>query len=61
MDRLSESTTVSKGSPDRTRTCDKVVNSHLLYQLSYRGLGWRIDHSPNAEIYWTAPTLAREE
>ena len=26
-------------SPDRTRTCDKVVNSHLLYQLSYRGLG----------------------
>ena len=48
-------------SPDRTRTCDKVVNSHLLYQLSYRGLGWRIDDSPNAEIYWTAPTLAREE
>ncbi len=26
------------GSPGRTRTADKVVNSHLLYQLSYRGL-----------------------
>jgi hypothetical protein len=25
------------GSPGRTRTSDKVVNSHLLYQLSYRG------------------------
>ena len=23
------------GSPDRTRTSDPVVNSHLLYQLSY--------------------------
>jgi hypothetical protein len=25
------------GSPGRTRTCDKSVNSRLLYQLSYRG------------------------
>ncbi len=25
------------GSAGRTRTCDPVVNSHLLYQLSYRG------------------------
>ncbi len=25
------------GSPGRTRTSDRVVNSHLLYQLSYRG------------------------
>ena len=25
------------GSPGRTRTADRVVNSHLLYQLSYRG------------------------
>ena len=25
------------GSPGRTRTSDTVVNSHLLYQLSYRG------------------------
>lgn|GEM_PF-3202303 len=25
------------GSPGRTRTADPVVNSHLLYQLSYRG------------------------
>ena len=33
------------GSPGQTRTADKVVNSHLLYQLSYRGTGantnWR--------------------
>jgi hypothetical protein len=27
-----------RGSPGRTRTADKVVNSHPLYQLSYRGL-----------------------
>ncbi len=27
------------GSPGRTRTSDKVVNSHLLYRLSYRGIG----------------------
>jgi hypothetical protein len=25
------------GSPGRTRTSDKAVNSRLLYQLSYRG------------------------
>ena len=30
-------TPFSIGSADRTRTCDPVVNSHLLYQLSYRG------------------------
>ena len=27
----------SNGSPGRTRTADQVVNSHPLYQLSYRG------------------------
>src|SRR3546814_12774132 len=27
------------GSAGRTRTCDMVVNSHPLYQLSYRGSG----------------------
>jgi hypothetical protein len=27
------------GSPGKTRTCDKSVNSRLLYQLSYRGTG----------------------
>ena len=26
------------GSPARTRTSDKLVNSQLLYQLSYRGI-----------------------
>ena|GEM_PF-708194 len=25
------------GSSNRTRTCDPMINSHLLYQLSYRG------------------------
>jgi hypothetical protein len=25
------------GSPDWTRTSDKLINSQLLYQLSYRG------------------------
>ncbi len=38
--RLSESRCKSliNGSPGRTRTADKVVNSHPLYQLSYRGM-----------------------
>ena len=26
------------GSPDMTRTCDPLVNSQLLYRLSYRGI-----------------------
>jgi hypothetical protein len=26
------------GSPGQTRTADRVVNSHLLYLLSYRGM-----------------------
>ena len=28
------------GSGNRARTCDKSVNSRLLYQLSYAGPGW---------------------
>ena len=28
---------IETGSPGRTRTNDMVVNSHPLYQLSYRG------------------------
>ena len=27
------------GSLGRTRTADPVINSHLLYQLSYQGIG----------------------
>ena len=27
------------GSPGRARTADLVINSHPLYQLSYRGIG----------------------
>ena len=30
-------TTLEIGSPGRIRTADTVVNSHLLYRLSYRG------------------------
>ena len=30
------------GSVTRTRTWDPVINSHLLYQLSYHGTGSRI-------------------
>ncbi len=29
-------TIVNNGDPSRTRTCDPVVKSHLLYRLSYR-------------------------
>ena len=36
---MKKTTLVHFGSPGRTRTADKVVNSHLLYQLSYRGIG----------------------
>ena len=30
------------GSPGRARTADLVINSHPLYQLSYRGIGERM-------------------
>ncbi len=30
---------VASSSPGQTRTADMVVNSHPLYQLSYRGMG----------------------
>ena len=45
------------GSPGRTRTADKVVNSHLLYQLSYRGIepvyqtGWTETESTEDVFY----------
>ena len=32
-------TFIEYGSPGRARTTDRVINSHLLYQLSYRGMG----------------------
>ena len=40
-----------KGSPTRTRTLDKAVNSRLLYQLSYRG--------SVPEYYYMVPLTAR--
>ena len=33
------------GSPGRTRTSDRTVNSRLLYQLSYRGTGLKLVQS----------------
>lgn len=42
----------SSGSPGRTRTSDRVVNSHLLYRLSYRGMCDRLG------IYWIALGLS---
>jgi|GEM_PF-1612492 hypothetical protein len=36
--RTAEISGLDSGSPGRTRTADRVVNSHLLYQLSYRGI-----------------------
>ncbi len=33
------------GSPGRTRTSDRTVNSRLLYQLSYRGIGLKLVQS----------------
>ncbi len=35
---IAESLNLVNGSPGRTRTADPVINSHLLYQLSYRGI-----------------------
>jgi hypothetical protein len=35
---LLESLKLTSGSPRRTRTADPVINSHLLYRLSYRGI-----------------------
>ncbi len=35
----------SDGSPNRTRTCDPMINSHLLYQLSYQG-------TTKYQIFW---------
>jgi hypothetical protein len=40
-ERASESRTFL-GSLSRTRTCDRSINSRLLYQLSYQGSGDRL-------------------
>ena len=37
FDLIAEGLSVHLSSPGQTRTADRVVNSHLLYQLSYRG------------------------
>lgn len=53
------------GSPGRTRTADPVINSHLLYQLSYRGTLREPRNMPQArdtvkdKLARTTATLAR--
>ena len=34
------------GSPGRARTADLMINSHPLYQLSYRGLNFFLNGAP---------------
>ena len=41
------------GSPGQTRTADKVINSHPLYQLSYRGS----ENLKEAVSYWIGTFL----
>ena len=53
---------IQGGSPSRTRTCDKSVNSRLLYQLSYRGSRWRrryTQHGPGVQALKS--TLSTEQ
>jgi hypothetical protein len=40
------------GSPGRARTADLVINSHPLYQLSYRGIkaGYGTDGSEDGQL-----------
>ena len=46
------------GSPGQTRTADRVVNSHLLYQLSYRGTPRIITASDGQVKVWLAAAMA---
>lgn len=39
---------IVSGSPRRTRTADPVINSHLLYRLSYRGMREARDFADSA-------------
>ena len=46
-------------SPGMTRTCDLVVNSHPLYQLSYRGSDWALTPSARNTYYFPAASSRR--
>ncbi len=39
------------GSPARTRTTDILINSQTLYQLSYRGIDFKLNKTYNQSIY----------
>ena len=58
MDAL---TVAMNGDPSRTRTCDPVVKSHLLYRLSYRttlvATCNRIDDFTYCRVIWQVPFL----
>ncbi len=46
----------SHSSPSRTRTCDPLINSQLLYQLSYRGIEQTYEANPVSRV--SQPTYA---
>ncbi len=45
------------GDPSRTRTCDPVVKSHLLYRLSYRTT-WLTEVNTNSRFYSLSRAMA---
>jgi hypothetical protein len=48
------------GSPSKTRTCDKLIISQLLYQLSYRGMVAPVWLSGGGGIFREAPRQVKE-
>lgn len=51
----SDSSLTDFSSPGRTRTYDKAINSRLLYQLSYRGMGSGEFSEGGVGWWWTPP------
>lgn len=46
-------------SPGMTRTCDMMVNSHPLYQLSYRGSGLGVRPPTPVHLYHISDTQVK--
>src|ERR1700738_4031204 len=53
------STIVVDSSRGGTRTPDPVINSHLLYHLSYSGIAMKISHSDDRNQPTRVPSSAR--
>ena len=48
------------GSPSWTRTNDPMINSHVLYRLSYRGIFcWKLQHLPDICFLCALPRFTR--